>query len=404
MNNFVFCIHLQILDSLQKTTQITPTELKPLLHIAHASTDNCIELNIPLSDLEDRIGISNITRILSILPDDIIENIKSIRDRANRRICFKINRNHFVKDVVENCTYPDLLTLPKTVVIDFSSPNIAKPFHVGHVRSTIIGNFIANLQEHLRNKVVRINYLGDWGTQFGYIKLGVNKLNYSAEKIKKDPIKLLYESYVYAHSLAESKPDIHNLAKDEFLKLEKGSAKDLEEWKTYTNYSMENLKAMYERLGVKFDEYHFESMYSTHHIQNVLDKLQKLKLLEKQSDGKMGIVVNDRIVTLLKSDGTSLYLTRDVAAAIDRYEKYKFNQMLYVVENGQNDHFNALRQVLIRMDLPWSNQLKHIKFGRIRGMSSRKGNVVFLKDLLDQTKELMFQRQVESPSKYLPML
>lgn len=388
-----------MLDSLQKTTQITPTDLKPLLRIGYTTTDNCIELNIPLSDLEDRIGISNINRVLSIQPDDIIENIKSVKDRANRKICLKINRNIFIKDVIENCTYPDLNMLPKTVVIDFSSPNIAKPFHVGHVRSTIIGNFISNLQEHMRNKVMRINYLGDWGTQFGYIKVGVNKLNYSEEEIKKNPIKLLYESYVYAHSLAESKPDIHSLAKDEFLKLEKGSAKDLEEWKTYTNYSMENLKTMYDRLGVQFDEYHFESMYSTHHIQNVLDKLQRLKLLEKQSDGKMSVVINDRSVTLLKSDGTSLYLTRDVAAAIDRYEKYKFDQMLYVVENGQSEHFNALRQVLVRMDLPWSNRLRHIKFGRIRGMSSRKGNVVFLKDLLDETKELMYQRQVESPSK-----
>lgn len=389
----------QIIESLQKTN-ISPMEFTPLLRISHTTTDNCIEMTIPLSDLEKRLGIANTSRILTIHRDDIIENIKSVSDRANRKICFKINKSMFIKDVLENCDSCDTNVSPKTVVVEFSSPNIAKPFHVGHIRSTIIGNFISNLQEYMKNKVVRLNYLGDWGTQFGYTKLGVNKLNYSEQAIKENPIKLLYESYVHANKLAEGDKNIHNMAMEEFLKLEQGSVEDLEKWKAYTNYALENLKPMYKRLGVIFDEYHLESMYSKQNIQNLLDKMISLRVLEKQSDGRMSVNINDRNVPLVKSDGSSLYLTRDIAAAIDRYEKYKFDQMLYIVENGQNDHFNALKKILDRMDIPWSNRIRHIKFGRIKGMSSRKGNVVFLKDLLDETKELMYERRVQSPSKY----
>lgn len=335
---------------------------------------------------------------MKIQPDDIIQNIHFIKDPANRKLSFVINRDIFVKDVIENCTIPDVHFQPRTIVVEYSSPNIAKPFHVGHLRSTIIGNFIANLHKYLNDKVTRLNYLGDWGTQFGYIKVGVDKLNHTTDDIKRNPMKLLYESYVHANKLAEGDPKISELARDTFAKLESGSTKDVEDWKTYIGYTIAELESIYSRLGVKFDEYNFESMYNAKHIQNVINTMENKKILSTDRDGRQTTMVNDRKVSLLKSDGSTLYLTRDLAAAIDRFNKYKFDQMYYVVENGQNDHFNALKSILQSMDYPWADRIKHIKFGRIQGMSTRKGNVVFLKDILDEVRELMIQKQIESPS------
>lgn len=140
-------------------------------------------------------------------------------------------------------------------------------------------------------------------------------------------------------------------------------------------------------------------MYNVRHVQKILTDLQQRNILQKDKDGKQIVKIQDRKVTLAKSDGTTLYLTRDIAAAIDRYERYKFDAMYYVVDNGQTDHFNALKWILHEMDKPWAHRLHHIKFGRIRGMSTRKGTGVFLSDILDEMRELMLERQIISPSK-----
>lgn len=155
---------------------------------------------------------------------------------------------------------------------------------------------------------------------------------------------------------------------------------------------------MYERLGVKFDTYNYESMYSAHIIKEVIDAMNRKRVLTSLPDGKQVAKINDRTISVVKSDGSTLYLTRDIAAAIDRFKKYEFDKMIYVVDNSQSDHFNALKGILHQMDHGWVNRIRHVKFGRIRGMSTRKGNVVFLKDILDETRELMKQRQIESPS------
>lgn len=397
----IILILFQVIECLKKSPDIAPAQLKQLIQIGIPPSENDIEMSLPINALENRFGISSVNEILKIQPDDIIQNIHCIKDRANRKISFEINKSIFIKDVIENCTVPDINFEPKKIVIEYSSPNIAKPFHFGHLRSTIIGNFIANLHNYLNNNVTRLNYLGDWGTQFGFIKVGVEKLNYTNEDIKKNPIQLLYESYVHANRLAEKDPEITELARKQFSNLEKGTTNDVDDWKTFMSYTIDELQAMYGRLGVKFDEYNYESMYSAKDIQDVVDTLKKKNILQAQPDGKQIATVNDRKVVLIKSDGTTLYLTRDIAAAIDRFKKYHFDQMYYVVENGQNDHFNALKDLLHKMDFPWADRIKHVKFGRIRGMSTRKGNVVFLKDILDETRELMVKKQIESPSMFL---
>lgn len=393
----------KVIESLRQSTNINPVQLKPLIQIGNPPSNNNIEFYLPMSTIEQYLGITSVNDILKIQPDDIIKNIHCIKDRANRKISFEINRDIFVKDVIENSATPDDSLTPKNIVIEYSSPNIAKPFHVGHLRSTIIGNFLANLHTYLNHKVTRLNYLGDWGTQFGFIRVGVNKLNFTEDDIKQNPTQLLYESYVHANQLAESDPKISELARDYFAKLESGSEADLQVWRSYIDYTISDLQATYDRLGVRFDEYNYESMYNVTHIQGVLEALSSKKLLNVDTDGKINVNVNDRNICLIKSDGTTLYLTRDLAAAIDRFNKFNFDQMYYVVENGQNDHFNALKGLLHCMDVPWSDRIKHIKFGRIHGMSTRKGKVVFLRDVLNEIQTLMLEKQMESPNTKVPI-
>ncbi|KAL1517410.1 hypothetical protein ABEB36_001177 [Hypothenemus hampei] len=394
----------KIIDSLDKSTKFTPGHLQNLIHVGNPEEKGKVELNLSLSILEAHLGITNVNQILKIQPDDIIQRVQMIKDRANRKISFEINRSIFVKDVMENCYLPELNFTPKNIVIEYSSPNVAKPFHYGNLRSTIIGNFLSNLNIFIKNKVTRLNYLGDWGTQFGFIKIGVDSLNYDMEKLKSDPIKLLYQSYVHANKLAETDPSILEKAKAEFAKLEQGTEEDLKTWKQILEFTTDELTKTYGRLGVTFDEYNYESMYSGKEIGHVIDMLRKKNILKKLKDGKeVAEVDNDRTVSVIKSDGTTLYLTRDIAAAIDRFDKYKFDKMFYVVENGQSDHFNALKRIINRMDLPWSDRIVHVKFGRIKGMSTRRGTAVFLKDILDETKELIVKRQIESPTTKVPI-
>ncbi|VEN40312.1 unnamed protein product [Callosobruchus maculatus] len=360
-------------------------------------------MSLPLNDLEKLLGVTNITEVLKIQPDDIIKNIHLVRDRANRRISFEIDKSIFVKDVIENCAFPDLNYSPKNIVVDFSSPNIAKPFHLGHLRSTIIGNFISNLNSFLRHKVVRLNYVGNWGTQFGFIKVGMEELKYAPADIQKDPLKLLYKSYVHANKLAEADPSIHDRAKQEFLKLETGSLDDIKDWKIFMEYSKEELINTYNRLGITFDDYSYESDYSAKNIEEVIEALRAKNIIHKDSDGKEVASINDKKISVVKSDGSTLYLTRDIAAAIDRFKKYSFDKMYYVVDNSQSDHFYVLKDILYKMDLPWAGRLVHIKFGRIKGMSTRKGTSVFLKDILDECRDIMIKRQIESPTTKVPI-
>ncbi|KAK9882098.1 hypothetical protein WA026_018943 [Henosepilachna vigintioctopunctata] len=355
-------------------------------------------MTMPLEILENQLGITNISEILKIHPDDIIKKISFANNKANRNLQFDIERNIFIKDVIENCAKPDFNLKPKTIVVEYSSPNIAKPFHFGHLRSTIIGNFLSNLNKFVYNKVTRLNYLGDWGTQFGFIKVGIDELNYSSRDIKNNPLKLLYESYVYANKLSQKDSSVSERAKSEYSKLEKGSLELQNIWKEYMGYTKDELEQIYKRLGVEFDEYNYESMYNLNNIQNVIQELQSKKVIEKKADGNQVASIDKKVVSILKSDGSTLYITRDIAAAIDRFHKYKFDKMYYIVDNSQSEHFKLLKEMLHRLDLPWANRLHHVKFGRIRGMSTRKGNAIFLKDILDECREIMIQKQLASPT------
>nr|XP_045586358.1 LOW QUALITY PROTEIN: probable arginine--tRNA ligase, mitochondrial [Procambarus clarkii] len=283
------------------------------------------------------------------------------------------------------------------VVVEYSSPNIAKPFHIGHLRSTIIGNFIANLHAALGHDVTRINYLGDWGTQFGILKYGYDARNMTEKDLEEDAIKKLYEVYVWANQKAESDPNISNRAREIFNKMEQGDENELKAWEIFRNLSIKDFKRVYARLNVNFDEFHGESMYKAKKCQDVLNQMEQKGLLETLDDGRKVYEVNPKQrVTIVKSDGSSIYLSRDIAGAIDRQEKYNFTKMYYVVDNSQSDHFVALFSIMRKMGFDWADNMRHIKFGRIQGMSTRKGTTVFLQDLLDEAQAIMMQKQQET--------
>ncbi|XP_060649829.1 probable arginine--tRNA ligase, mitochondrial [Drosophila nasuta] len=285
----------------------------------------------------------------------------------------------------------------KHVVIEFSSPNIAKPFHVGHLRSTIIGNVLANLYQHLGYRTTRLNYLGDWGTQFGLLALGVQLKQVSDAEMRAAPIETLYNAYVEANKAATENPALAQRARELFSALEAGTDDAMTaQWQQYRHYTIDELTAVYERLGVQFDSYEWESQYSQSEITEVLTKLRSAGMLQGEHDGREVVVVGQRRVPVIKSDGSTLYLARDIAALLKRQRQLQFSRMLYVVDNGQADHFNALFQTVTALDNSLNNKLQHVKFGRIHGMSTRQGKAIFLRDVLDEAREVMREKRSNS--------
>ncbi|XP_072171206.1 probable arginine--tRNA ligase, mitochondrial, partial [Diadema setosum] len=315
---------------------------------------------------------------------------------------FTLDSKHFMEQVLKDAfrgnlghahpCYP-LEESPLNVIVEFSSPNVAKPFHVGHLRSTLIGNFLANLQELLGHNVTRINYLGDWGTQFGILGVGFQEFG-NEEELNHDPIGHLYKVYVTANRAAEEDPQIRERAKELFRKMEQGNSDALALRQRFIDLSISEFTRTYERLGIRFDEYRSESEYG-YDAQTLLDELRQRRLLHTSERGTEEIDVSEAcprfpLATLARSDGSSLYLTRDVVAALERRRRYQFDRMYYVVDKGQEGHFEQLKGVLAALGEPWGQQgIHHIKFGKVLGMQTRKGTAVFLTNILNEAKARM---------------
>jgi arginyl-tRNA synthetase len=342
---------------------------------------------------------SQVHNIANDDPNSIFNEI-NIKDDV---ISFNISRSKCIKEILEHnystVLAPKFVNNKKNVIVEFSSPNIAKPFHMGHLRSTIIGNCIANINSFMENNVKKINYLGDWGTQYGLVQLGVEMANINKNEIKENPIKVLYNAYVTANKLAETDSSILDRAREIFNNLETGTEITCQQWKTFREYTEEELKKTYGRIGVTFDEYHWESMYNVKSMEKIFTLMEKMGLLiMDEQNRKVVNVEDDKSIPIIKSDGSTLYIARDIGAAIDRFEKYNFDYMYYVVDNTQGDHFSNLLQILKRMKLPWTDRLKHVRFGRLHGMRTRKGNMTFLEDILDTARDIMRQKQKDSHS------
>lgn len=274
---------------------------------------------------------------------------------------------------------------PKKIILEYSSPNIAKPMHVGHGRNTIIGNALANIFEHLGHSVVRWNYYGDWGTQFGKL-IAAYKLWGSKEKIKENPIKEMVELYVRFHREKDEK--LEEFARDEFKKLTEGDKENLYLWRWFTKVSLEEFSKTYEKLGVRFDVFKGESAYEEAGRQIVKFLLDKK--IAKKSEGAVVVNLEKQglpTALLQKNDGVSLYLTRELGLLKDRLEKYSPDKILVVVGNEQTLHFQQLLAIAQKMKLLQKTELEHVKYGLVlneegKKFSTRKGDMVELEEVL----------------------
>ncbi|HAA38419.1 MAG TPA: arginine--tRNA ligase [Firmicutes bacterium] len=280
----------------------------------------------------------------------------------------------------------------QNIVIDFSAPNIAKPFGVGHLRSTVIGHSLYRLYEALGYRCIGINHLGDWGTQFGKLIVAYLKWG-NEERLQTDPINYLYELYVRFHQEAELDPQLDEEARSWFKKLEDGDQQARELWQRFRSLSLTEFKRIYQILDVEFDSYSGESFYN-----EMLDETIALvaeKDLASESEGALVVDLSEEGMPpclLRKQDGATLYATRDLCAAIYRQQKYNFAQMLYVVGADQALHFRQLFAVLRKMGYAWADKCVHVPFGLIRykdgKMSTRQGTLIFLEDVLQRATEL----------------
>jgi len=280
----------------------------------------------------------------------------------------------------------------ENVILEYSSPNIAKPFHVGHLRSTIIGNFIGNLYRNFGANVVRINYLGDWGKQYGLLLVGYEKYG-NPEELQNNPIKHLFDVYVAINKDANKDPTIHDNARNMFRLLENSDPKLLQQWEQFKDFSIREYTRIYSRLGISFDLYSGEKEQQSGCC-TLISSLQNNNLVINDCGTNLIDLSEFSLgkALLTKKDGTSLYLTRDIAAAISRYNEYNFTKMIYVVSSPQTYHFKQLFKILEISGYPWASKCEHVSFGMIEGMSTRKGEVVLLDDILDEAKNRVMEK------------
>lgn len=277
----------------------------------------------------------------------------------------------------------------KNVIIDYSSPNIAKPFHVGHLRSTVIGNSLYKIYEFLGYNCIGVNHLGDWGTQFGKLIAAYKKWG-NDEEINSNPIQTLLKLYVKFHKEAEENPALEDEGRKWFKKLEDGNLEAQKLWSWFVELSLKEFNKIYDLLNVSFDYNTGESFYNDK-MDKVVNLLKEKNLLKK-SKGAYVVELDEYDMPpclILKSDGATLYPTRDIAAAIYRKETFNFEKALYVTDYSQNLHFAQWMKVIKLLGFDWEDQLEHVPFGRVSteegALKTRKGNVILLKDLLNKS-------------------
>lgn len=332
----------------------------------------------------------------------VISNVTPLGGYIN----FFVNKSQLaetvIKDVLtkkEKYGHSDL-GKDKTIVIDFSSPNIAKPFHIGHIRTTVIGNALYKIYDSQGYNTVRINHLGDYGTQFGKLIVAF-KLWGNKEAVESNPIPELLKLYIQFHDEAEKHPEMEDEARAWFTKLENGDKEAKELWQWFRDESLKEFARVYDLLDIEFDSYNGESFYSDK-MDRVIDIIKDKGLLQ-ESQGTNIVDLEEYNMPpalITKNDGSTLYMTRDLAAALYRKENYDFEKCIYVVGSQQSLHFQQLFKVLELVGFEWAKDMVHVPFGMVAleegTMSTRKGRVVFLEDVLKQaiekTKETMLAK------------
>ncbi|MDO5708079.1 MAG: arginine--tRNA ligase [Andreesenia angusta] len=350
----------------------------------------CFKFAKVLRNAPNRIAEDIVTKLGSLEGFDRIENV-------NGYINFFVDKEIMAKSILEEVIEKkdeygsSNMGDGKNIVIDYSSPNIAKPFHVGHLRSTVIGNSLYKIYKFLGYNPIGINHLGDWGTQFGkmicaYKKWGVD------EEIEEAPIKTLQKLYVKFHDEAEKDPNLEDEGREWFKKLENGDEEAKRIWKWFIELSLEEFNRIYSLLKVKFDYYTGESFYEDK--MDAAIELMKEKNVLTESEGALVVDLEEYNMPpclIVKSDGTTIYATRDITAALYRKKEFDFEKAIYITDYAQNLHFKQWFKVIELMGYDWADDLIHAPFGRVSTeegkLQTRKGNVILLEDLLSRSIE-----------------
>ncbi|MDR6120649.1 arginyl-tRNA synthetase [Bacillus sp. SLBN-46] len=319
------------------------------------------------------------------------ENVEVVGAYLNIFLNKKLVSKKLVKEVLaqeENFASQDLGG-GGNITIDMSSPNIAKPFSMGHLRSTVIGNALAHIVEKCGYKPIKINHLGDWGTQFGKL-ITAYQLWGDAEKVKQNPIKELLQLYIQFHAEAEKNPALEDQGRCWFKRLEDGDEEALMLWQWFRDESLKEFSRIYELMNVQFDSFAGEAFYNDK-MERIVKLLEEKQLLVESDQAQVVELTEEQLPPCLikKSDGATLYATRDLAAALYRKENYDFVQSLYVVGHEQSLHFKQLIAVLGKMGYDWAEKMVHVPFGMMlkdgKKMSTRKGKVVLLEEVLNES-------------------
>ncbi len=338
----------------------------------------------------------------NIIASDIAKNLDKSNfidkvEIAGGYLNFFIDKKYLVKTVLEEVLFKketygsSSIGNGKNVIVEFSSPNIAKPFHIGHIRTTVIGNSLYKIYKFLGYNTITINHLGDYGTQFG--KLIVAFKNWGdEEEVKADPIPTLLNLYVKFHEEAETKPELEDEGREWFKKLENGDEEAVRLWEWFREVSLDEFNRVYNMLDITFDSFTGESFYSDK-MPAVVSMMEEKGIMEKSKGADIVDLEPFGMPPALikKGDGSTLYITRDLAAAIYRKETYDFYKNIYVVGSQQILHFQQLKKILHLMDLEWEKDCVHVPFGMVSledgTMSTREGRVVFLEDVLNKAIE-----------------
>lgn len=382
---------------------------------------NAIEVP-PTSDMGDyAFPVFSLAKVYrknpNLISKEIAESIKSDYfekvESKSAYINFFINKEKLAQTVIDEVMTKgeefgkEDVGQNKNVVIEYSSPNIAKPFHIGHIRSTVIGDSIKRIYKFLGYNTISYNHLGDYGTQFGMLIVAIKKWG-NREEIAKDPIPELLKLYVKINQEVENDQELRDECRSWFAKLEKGDEEAVELWKWIREVSLLEFNRVYKMLDIQYDTYKGESFYSDL-MQAEVDQLKKSgALVESEGAQIVDLSKYDLPVALIiKSDGSTIYITRDIAAAHYRHEEHKPYKNIYVVGSQQTLHFQQLKAVLKEMGYDWSDEIVHVPFGMVSledgTLSTRKGRVVYLEDVLnkatEKVKEILSQREEERGQK-----
>ena len=388
----------EIASKIAKVTKLNEEELKSYIEIPMDNKNGdyafpCFKLAKELRQAPPVIA-NNIKEKIEI-DNNIIKDIQVIGGYLN----FYINKNYLTKEVLGEISSKDQygkseVGKGKNIVIDYSSPNIAKPFHIGHLRSTVIGGALYNIYKYLGYNVTGINHLGDYGTQFGKLIEGYKMWNKEYD-IEKDPIGELTKIYIRINQACKDDEKILEACRDNFKKLEKGDPYCVQLWEKFRELSLKEFQKVYDLLGSKFDSWNGESFYSDK-MQEVIDILkQKGKLTDSQGAKIVDLEADciDTPCIIEKSNGSSTYATRDLAAILYRARTYDFDKALYLTSYEQTLHFKQVFTVAkyLGLDEKYTKGLIHVSFGMVQlptgKMSTREGNIIKLEELLNESIE-----------------